>query len=342
MIGVDLGGTNVRAQAIWPNGTVAGRRKAPFSLPSRGQEGTDAIIEAVSTVIRQAAESAKAPVLGVGLAIPGMVDNRKGMIRWAPNFGQKEGGVFVPWEDVPVRELLEAAGVAAPIFMGNDANLAALGEYDYGIGKGTAACLVMLTLGTGIGGGVVMGPSSVQGRASGPLLLLGGNQGGAELGHVMVNDGGPDSSAGGYGTIEAYCQRDAIVRRAQLKLVRGRASLLFDLCHQHPGRITPLMISQAADLGDEVALEVWSEVGHYLGLGIGNFINIFAPDKFAIGGQIAKAGQHLLQTAVRSASAVAVPALFRDCEIRLAQQIDRAGILGGAALAVESLKLREA
>jgi glucokinase len=103
-------------------------------------------------------------------------------------------------------------------------------------------------------------------------------------------------------------------------------------------RISPKLISQAAEAGDELCLEVWEEVGQYLGLGIGTIINVFAPDVFALGGQIAKAGRPLLEAAVRSARNVAIPYLFKDCQITLAEQIDDAGMLGGAALALEELK----
>ena len=187
----------------------------------------------------------------------------------------------------------------------------------------------MITLGTGIGGGVVLSPSAVDGDARGPLILVGGNKGGAELGHVCINRDGPDMGAVLYGALESYCGTKAILNRADHKLRYGRSSSL-------QGRdLTPLDISLAAADGDEVAIEVWTEVGEYLGNAIGSFINIFAPDVVAIGGQIAKAGEVLLGPVRRAARNVAIPTLYADANIVQAERVEDAGTLGAAALAWE-------
>ena len=337
VVGVDLGGTNVRAQAFFPDGREAGER---VDNPSFAQEGTERIIEAVAKTIHAATATSVEPPVAVGLAIPGHVDDRAGVVRWTPNFGERVNGIFESWRNVPIREPLSRY-VGLPMSMGNDANLAALGEYMFGSGRGStedpARCLVMFTLGTGIGGGVVMAPHAVQGRASGPLLLVGGNHGGGELGHTIVNHGGATCNAGSYGAIEAYCGRDAIIERAVHRIQRGRASRLKDLVEGDLSRITPRLISEAAARGDEVSLEVYREVGEWLGVGIGNMISIFAPDIVAVGGQIAKAGDFILGPARDAARNVAVESLFRDCRIVPAVQLEDAGILGAAALAHQSL-----
>jgi len=334
VIGVDLGGTNVRAQAFFEDGTPAG---AKFENPSRAQLGTAAILDSVASTVRQAIASASAKAESVGLAIPGHVDNKHGVVRWSPNFGEEVKGIFEPWKDVPIREPLQKY-LDIPLFMDNDANMAALGEYRYGCGQNKAKAFVMITMGTGIGGGVILSPDSVIGEASGPLILVGGNHGGAELGHIVVNKDGLDCNAGTYGTVEAYCQRDAIIRRAQFKLMRGRVSMLNDLCEGDSSKITPRLIFEASEQGDEVAREVFSEVGEILGVGIANYINIFAPDVLAIGGQVSKAGKYILEPAIHSARNNAITSLFNDCHIQLAQKVEDAGMLGGAALAIEGLK----
>jgi glucokinase len=334
VIGVDLGGTNVRAGAFYEDGREAGQG---YSNPSRAQEGTPAVIEAIATTVRAAIEASADAPTAVGLAIPGHIDDANGTVVWAPNFGESINGVFHYWTDVPIgRALSDAVGL--PVHMGNDANLAALGEYRFGSGKDSARCLVMLTVGTGIGGGVVMAPTAVQGDARGPLVFLGGNKGGAELGHVVISYQGMDCNGGEYGAIEGYCQRDAIVKRAQHRLRRGRQSILTEMLGGDFSRLTPKDLTAAADQGDEVAIEVWDETGTMLGVGIGNFINIFAPDIVAIGGQIAKSDQWLLRPAIKAARNVAIPSLFRDATIQRAEQLDDAGMLGGAALALEATK----
>lgn len=336
VIGVDLGGTNVRARAYTYDGTPVGER---CENPSYAQSGTSAILAQVVLTVRQAEQASGGKASALGLAIPGHIDNERGIVRWAPNFGESQAGIFVNWRDVPIREPL-ALELAMPIFMDNDANLAALGEYKYGSGKGSANCLVMITLGTGIGGGVILSPRSVVGNARGPLMLVGGNKGGVELGHMVIHAGGLLCNAGSYGAIEAHCQRDAIIARAVARLKRGRTSMLNDLCEGDLAKVTPRLISLAADQGDELAIEVWAEVGEALGIGIGTIINVFAPDVFAIGGNIANAGSHLFEPAIRSARNVAIPSLFDDCRIVRAEQIEDAGLLGGAALAAEAILRR--
>lgn len=330
-VGVDLGGTNVRAQAYFEDGTPAGQR---FESASNAQTGTEAIFEALGSVILQAAGSATSEVAGVGIAVPGHIDDVRGIVRWAPNFGHYENGVFLSWRDVPFKAPL-AQRVPYPIVTGNDANLAALGEYRFGSGRGSAAAFCMLTLGTGIGGGVVLAPQSVQGAARGPLVLVGGNAGGAELGHIIVSAGGCDAKSGEYGALEGYCQRDAIIRRAQHRLQRGYPSLINEVIQGDLSKVTPRILAEAADNGDELAIEVWCEVGFYLGVGIGSIVNVFAPSVFAIGGQIAKAGKWILEPAKKAARNTAVPSLWEDCELVLAEQIEDAGVLGGVALAAQ-------
>ncbi len=331
VIGVDLGGTNVRAAAVLPDGSIV--EGSRVEIPSRAQEGVDFVIDAVASAILDACGSRFDDVTGVGIAIPGIIDDAAGVVRWAPNFGVTIDGVFTYWEDIAFREMLQPK-IGRKVVMGNDANLAALGEYKFGSGRDSANCLAMLTIGTGIGGGVVLGNSSLQGATGGPYVLLGGNKGGVELGHILLSRGGLDCNAGSYGALEAYCQRDAVVRRAQHALRRGRTSLVTELVSGDLGSLTPHHLAVAAEQGDALAIQVWNEVGEWLGCAIGALINVFAPDVFAIGGQMSKVGKWLLDPAVSSAQDIAIPALYKDCKIVLAEQIDDAGLLGAASLAL--------
>jgi glucokinase len=334
VVGVDLGGTNVRACAYFENGEPAGKK---FENPSGGQDGVQAVLEAVASTIQQAIAGAATPPTAIGLAIPGHVDHKRGIVRWSPNFGKENNGVFEPWKDVPIREPLSKL-LDIPLFMDNDANMAALGEYRFGVGNNNSHAFVMFTLGTGIGSGIILSPDSVIGNARGPLIVVGGNHGGAELGHQIISMDGLDCTAGTYGTLEAYCQRDAIIRRAQYKLMRGRQSLLNDLIEGDYSRITPRLISEACDHGDVVAIEVFREIGTFLGVGIANAINTFAPDIIAIGGQVSKAGKWILEPAILSAQNNAISSLFNDTTIVPATHVEDAGMLGGAALALEGTK----
>lgn len=330
MVGVDLGGTNVRAAVVLSDGKIVGPR---IENPSRAQDGAEATLDAIAETVAQACAGVDPRPEAVGIAIPGRVDDDAGIVVWSPNFGDSRSGVFHFWTNVPFREPLSRR-IDLPMHMGNDANLAALGEYVFGSGRNSANCLVMFTVGTGIGSGVVLGPQAVYGKARGPMMLLGGNKGGVEIGHTVIQHGGLDCSAGSYGSIEGYCQKDSIVQRAQHRLVRGRPSILRDWVAGDLSKITPKLLADAADQGDELAIEVWEEVGTYLGVGIGNAISIFAPDIVAVGGQIAKAGEWLLGPARKAARNTATSALFPDARIVQAEQIEDAGLLGGAALAL--------
>jgi glucokinase len=334
VIGVDLGGTNVRAQAVAENGELVGER---FENPSNAQSGIEPVIQACSLTIGQVAASCGYEIGAVGMAVPGHIDDKAGLVKWAPNFGQTVDGVFRYWQDVPLKRPLEER-TGQKVVLGNDANAAALGEYKFGTGKNSAKCLVMLTLGTGIGGGVVFAPEAMFGNATGPLLMLGGNLGGGELGHTILQMNGLDSTGGAYGSLEAYCQRDAIIRRAQHRINRGRKSLINDLVEGDWSKITPKTITEAAEKGDGLAIEVWREFGQFLGMASGSLINIFAPDVLAIGGQISKASEWFLPYLIDEARNIAAPTIFRDTKIQLAEQVENAGILGGAAMAIESIR----
>lgn len=331
IVGADLGGTNVRAQAFDASGKALGQR---IENESEATLGTDRVVSAIVKTVLEAAASAGQPLLKVGIAVPGHIDNAAGLVKWAPNFGEEIDGVFHYWQDVQLKAPLEEQ-LGCPVHMGNDANLAAIGEYRFGTGENRAKCLVMLTLGTGVGGGVVMSPQSVVGSTNSPLLLVGGNLGGIELGHTLIQKGGLDCNSGAYGSLEAYCQRDALIRRAVHRLRRGESSLLNDLCHEDWSKIDPQMLHLAAEKGDVLSIQVWDEFGSYLGSGIGSMINVFSPDVFVLGGKISQAGEFFLDRAIREAKAFAIPSLYKDTKIVLAKHIDDAGILGGVALAME-------
>jgi len=327
VVGVDLGGTNVRACAYLADGTEAGTK---FSNPSNAQISVEAVADAVALTIQQAVGSASLPVSAVGIGIPGHIDDVRGLVRWAPNFRMRAGSDDI-WREVPLKALVEHK-VGIPIKTGNDANVAALGEYRFGSGRGTAKCLVMITLGTGVGGGVILSPSAVHGRADGPLVLIGGDQGGAELGHVCVDPVSDAYGEGARGSLESFCGLFGIEGRARAKL-GVHSSALMDAA-----TVTPKILFDAARQGDAIALEVWKETGHFLGLGLGSFINLFAPDVLAIGGQIAKASEFFLDAAIASAKEVAIPTLFEDANIQVAERVEDAGILGAAALAWEAIR----
>jgi glucokinase len=181
--------------------------------------------------------------------------------------------------------------------------------------------MVMITLGTGIGGAFV-----VDGR-----LLIGPSGSIGEVGHHTIDIAGRKCGCGNYGCWEALCARDAIIERAERKLQAGRASLLTELAPR--SEVTPELVSRAAADGDALALEVLEETGFYIGLGVANLINLMNPERFVIGGGIAQAGELLLAPVRRTVDRRAVPLQRRIAEIVPALLGDNAGVVGAAVLA---------
>ncbi|MCS7190812.1 MAG: ROK family protein [Fimbriimonadales bacterium] len=336
VVGVDLGGTNVRAAVVGRGGELLA---PPVQHPSRAQDGFPATLEQVVRTIREAIAAAGVAPAAIGMAVPGHIDSARGVVRWAPNFGVWQGEIFEVWREVPLADAVRTH-LSLPVVMGNDANLAALGEYYYGVGRGQARGLVMLTLGTGIGGGVVLTREQIQGNArwEGGVLLVGLSGGAGELGHAIINFAGPRCGCGAPGCIEAYARRDAIVERAREAIRRYPNSLLSQLAQHEPANLTPALVSQAAEQGDPVAIALWDAIGAYLGVAIATFINIFNPEVVAIGGQIAKAGAPLFDAIHRTVREYALPTLLEDCTILPAERLEDAGILGGAALAWQAVE----
>ncbi|HWP31133.1 MAG TPA: ROK family protein [Fimbriimonadales bacterium] len=334
IVGVDLGGTNVRAALVEPEtGKIVGKS---FQTSSHAKEGVEACVNSIVQVIREAMTQ-EGKINGIGMAVPGHIQGN--IVRWAPNFRMRKDGDFEIWKNVPLGEKIEKE-FGLPVVMGNDANLAAWGEYCFGTGGKKAKGFAMFTLGTGIGFGMVLTPECVTGGLSGATLLIGGNAGGAEGGHmVIVKDGAPHPSAVA-GTVEAYCGVHAIIQRAQKKWESPKASILREISKNNPENINPKLLHEAAEKGDEASREVWRETGEYLGVGIANVINLFAPEIVALGGQIAKVADWILQPARESARKYSIPTLFADTKIVQAERIDDAGILGAAAFAATILERR--
>lgn len=315
VVGADLGGTNVRAAVIdESSGEIVARSE---NVPSRALDGPEFTAEQITSAVNQAillSGVARTNVRGVGMAVPGHIHAREGKVLWAPNF-------YNQWRGIPLKAMVEKH-LDLPVFIGNDANLAALGEYRYGVGRGVDH-LVMLTLGTGVGGGVI-----IDGR-----VLLGHDGGAGELGHIFVaaSEGARGGNAA-YGSLEGLAQRDAICERAARKLALGRKSLLSDGPAFNRYDLTPKAIADAALLGDVVAQETLDEVGHFVGLGVATCISVFNPEIVVIGGGIAQAGDLLMDPIIRTAKVNSIPTLFATCKIVQAGLGDNAGIMGAGAL----------
>ena len=318
VVGVDLGGTNVRAAVIdRTTEKIVARGENISSLALEGVAQTAGqIVRAIETAL-EAASARKSQVLGVGIAVPGHVKAKEGLVMWAPNFKDQ-------WKQVPIAHSVETL-LGLPVRIGNDANLAALGEFRFGAGR-SVRHLIMITLGTGVGAGII-----VDGK-----LLDGADGGAGEVGHMIINPGGRGGNTA-FGTVEGEAQRDGIIERAARKVQQGRSTTLGARVDFDRFALTPAIIAEEALKGDVVALEVYEETGYYLGICVANLINLFNTQMIVVGGGIAQAGEIILDPIRRTATACAIRSMSRTCSIVPAELGDNAGVLGSAAIVLQEI-----
>lgn len=251
-------------------------------------------------------------LLGVGVVMPGVVN---------PATGTAVTSYFLGWANFPIRDVLEQA-MDLPVFIDNDANAMALAEALYGAGAGYSDLLGM-TVGVGIGAGVVIG-----GR-----IHRGARFGAGELGHMCVIKDGPICACGRRGCLEAVAADAAIVRRAREEVEAGRSSVLRSLVHGHPDLITREVVVEAAKEGDAVARAILAEVGRWLGTAVGNAVNILSPSCIVVGGEAAiQAGELLLQPMREAMAEVVYPQMSEELALVSAALGHNAWVQGAAAL----------
>jgi glucokinase len=317
-VGVDLGGTNIRAALADSQGRILREARRPTPSSERGAATVARLAEAVQEVLKGEGITAE-DIAGIGMGIPGIMDPDLGVVFWSPNFPE-----WSP-EGEPIGSgLAEATGLAT--FIINDARCAALGELYFGAGRG-ARYMVMITLGTGIGGAIVL---------DGKLML--GPQGSiGEIGHHTLDPSGPRCGCGNFGCMEALCNIKSIVERCLRKIQTGHPTLITSLVENDWTRITPAIIDQAADNGDALAREVMEETGMWIGIGVSNMINILNPEVFVIGGGVAQAGATIFDPILRTVAARAVKLQASHCRIVPAELGDEAGVKGAIGLVLERL-----
>ncbi len=271
IVGVDLGGTQIRAALADAQGEIIQR----VSRPTMADEGLGAVLERIEESIRQVLPADIGQVSAIGIAAPGPLDPWRGIVRDAPN--------LPGWKNVPLKDLMEAE-FDLPVVVGNDANLAALAEQRFGAGQGVAD-LIYITVSTGIGGGVI-----VDNR-----LLLGAHGLAGEVGHQTVEAHGPRCKCGNIGCLEALAAGPAIARRARELIRDGAETAITDLVGGDLDKITAKDVNQAAQAGDPIAIEIFRQAGFYIGVGIVNLLHILNPSLIVIGGSVTKAGDLLFE-----------------------------------------------
>lgn len=313
-VGVDLGGTNIVVGAMSDDGS---RQFGMHSEPTRSDEGADRVIERmaemVETTIRTAMRetgASRGAFKGVGIGAPGPLDREKGIVKVAPN---------LKWHDVPLRDRMsELTGLPAAI--DNDANCATYGEWWIGAARG-GKNVVGITIGTGIGGGLILDG----------MLYHGSSDMAGELGHITIDQNGRRCGCGNYGCLEAYASGPAIADRAREAIDGDSVSILGELVHGDLSRITAQTVYDAAARGDDIARDVVRDTARFLGMGIANLLNIFNPDVVVIAGGVTQAGDALFVPLRDEVRRRAFRPAVEACRIVPGELPGNAGVVGAVA-----------
>ena len=314
-IGVDLGGTNIAVGIVNENYEIVKKG----SVPTLAQRGPEPIVHDMAELCKKLlaeCEIAMDEVTGAGIACPGTVNPATGIVEYANN---------IKFSDFPLVALFskEMDMPAENVKIGNDANLAALGEAVAGAAKG-ASSSVMITLGTGVGGGVIL-----DGK-----MLMGCAFGGAELGHTVIELNGRQCSCGRKGCFEAYCSATALVKLTKEKFEATSGTLMHEMCENDVNRVGGKTAFAAMKKGDKAGAEIVDAYISYLACGVANLINIFQPEVFTIGGGVSGEGDNLL---VPLKEKVSEQIYSKDktlkTDLRIATLGNDAGIIGAAAFA---------
>jgi len=304
-IGVDLGGTKIQVGVLAGVETLWESRET-----SRGQD-QDELVELLVREVN-AARAARPDAVAVGLGIPATIDQKRGVAISAVN---------LPLLDLPVRDVVSER-VGLPVFLDNDGNVAALAEYRYGAARGKPT-MVMLTIGTGIGGGLILGGE----------IFRGATGAGVELGHVVIQADGPpcQGNCPNHGCVEALASGTALGREGRAAAESAPESALGRL-HAEGVEVDGAAVTEAARAGDETAIGVFDLIGSRLGVACASFANIFEPEAIVVGGGVIKAGDLLLEPARVEVRARALDPM-NQTPILEATLGNDAGMIGAAALA---------
>ena len=268
-IGIDIGGTSIKGAAVYDDGRMLDVFALPVIKGESGEVTVNKLIDVVENYIKE--KGIAKEIVGIGMGIPGLLDIEKGIVTYSPN---------LKWDNLPIADLFKAR-LPYPVRIANDANVAAFGEAKFGAGKGVPY-VIMLTLGTGVGGGIVL-----DGK------LYEGNEGkGAEMGHIVIELDGRQCGCGRKGCLEAYASATAIINDTKKAMEEHPESLMHKVAEEL-GKIDGRVAFKAARQGDQVALQVVDQYIYFLCEGIMNYCNIFRPNVVILSGGIANEGDYL-------------------------------------------------
>lgn len=311
-IGIDVGGTNVKIALVDKSGKIIYSNSVPTYAKMGYEYTVNNIKQAIKDLMKETNTIAK-DIDGIGFDFPGQVDYKTGVVKLAPN---------IPgWVNVPIAQMIEEE-FHIPTRIDNDVRCAALGEMKFGAGQGCEN-FVCITVGTGIGSGLV-----VNGQ-----LVRGASNAAGEIGHIKLQmKDGLICGCGDTGCLEAYASGPSIVAMAQDYIKGGKSTKFREMAAAEGGEITPYMVAKAAEAGDPVAKRIFAIVGEYIGIGLTSVINLLNPEKVIIGGGVAEAGDLLLDPIRKTIKERAMVVACSAVEIVPAQLGNSAGVIGASML----------
>ena len=309
-IGIDVGGTNVKIALVDGDGKIIYSNSVPTYAQMGYEYTVNNIKQAIKDLMKETNTEAK-DIQGIGFDFPGQVDCKTGVVKNAPN---------IPgWVNVPIAQMIEDE-FHIPTRIDNDVRCAALGELKFGAGRGCEN-FVCITVGTGIGSGLVINGKVVRGAANAA----------GEIGHIKLQmEDGPLCGCGDSGCLEAFASGPSIVAMAQEYLKGGKSAKFRELAGD--GEITPYIVAKAAEAGDPVAKRIFEKMGYYIGMGLTSVINLLNPEKIIIGGGVAECGELLLDPIKRTINERAMKVQREAVEIVPAELGNSAGVIGASML----------
>lgn len=311
-IGIDLGGTNIAVGLVNEEGRIIAKTETP-TLASRPYQELVKDMAACTRKVMEEANITEDELHSIGVGIPGVAD-KDGMVIFCTNLG---------WRNVPLRAELQQY-INKPVFMDNDATVAGWAEYQAGVSRNTRSS-VFMTLGTGLGGGIVM-----DGK-----IWAGAHGAGSELGHLVIEVDGVPCTCGKRGCAERYCSATAIIRMAREACADAPNCLIMRKVEGDMDKINAKVVFDAAKEGDSVALQVFNRFVKYLTIAINNVISFIDPDMIILGGGVSRAGDFLLDAVKAALPEYLFYPTLKQPELRIASLGNDAGIIGAALLGKE-------
>jgi len=317
-LGIDLGGTKILTAVANAEGKMLSRDHS-ITPATEGQPAVvKSILESVGRALDQAQISAT-DLTAVGLGAPGLSNPETGILFTSPN--------LPGWIDVPLRDIIEKE-LGTKAFLINDANAAAVGELHFGAGRG-ARNFIYITVSTGIGGGII-----IDGKIYTGYVGVAG-----ELGHMTIDDEGPPCNCGNRGCWEALASGTALAREARNRINEGATTSILEYAGRDLAKINAEAIHEAAQAGDNLAVELIARTAYYLGVGLANLINIFNPEVIVVGGGLSNIGDMLLKPAFEEARRRAFKQAYQAVRFARAELGRNSGVLGAAAFALEKMSV---